>query len=339
VATLARRPDEADNESDDGMDDVFDEEGITARTRLTHLYEICGLLLFYAAAMDKSVQKLDTTDSDSMGDSDLQTSSPAKEKNPLVACLLECLTEATKAYEATIRVYGAMLDQLSASTGNSEASLAHSMVLVIADVRMSSPGFSVDVSCPPDCTAILSIEWATETLVQAALGTCKALDDVVALKQSLAAAKKAGMKILESEKLDEQIDQKEIELIEELVEKETSEVLDLCGLGPLASAWKGWQDVQAEGTLMSAYPGLSPDDAEVGMKEFYSSLYSPPLPSLEATIKDPVVRKSARSKIAGKVCDTYSELYNSMISTGKGGYDDVSFLGHKPEQVNTLFSA
>jgi hypothetical protein len=339
VATLARRPDEADNESDDGMDDVFDEEGITARTRLTHLYEICGLLLFYAAAMDKSVQKLDTTDSDSNGDSDLQTSSPAKDKNPLVACLLECLTEATKAYEATIRVYGAMLDQLSASTGNSEASLAHSMVLVIADVRMSSPGFSVDVSCPNECTAILSIEWATETLVQAALGTCKALDDVVALKQSLAAAKKAGMKILESEKLDEKIDQKEIELIEELVEKETSEVLDLCGLGPLASAWKSWQDVQAEGTLMAAYPGLSPDDAEAGMKEFYSSLYSPPLPSLEATIKDPVVRKSARSKIAGKVCETYSELYNSMMSTGKGGYDDVSFLGHKPEQVNTLFSA
>jgi hypothetical protein len=340
VATLARRPDEADNESDDGMDnDVFDEEGITARTRLTHLYEICGLLLFYAAAMDKSVQKLDTTDSSSEGDSELQASLPAKEKNPLVACLLECLTEATKAYEATIRVYGAMLDQLSASTGDSEASLAHSMVVVIADVRMSSPGFSVDVSCPPECTAILSIEWATETLVQAALGTCKALDDVVALKQSLAAAKKAGMKILESEKLDEQIDQKEIGLIEELVEKETSEVLDLCGLGPLAAAWKGWQDVQAEGTLMSAYPGLSPDDAEAGMKEFYSSLYSPPLPSLEATIKDPVVRKSARSKIAGKVCETYSELYNSMISTGKGGYDDVSFLGHKPEQVNTLFSA
>jgi hypothetical protein len=126
---------------------------------LTHLYEICGLLLFYAAAMDKSVQKLDTTDNgNSSSKGDLQASSQKKDRNPPVACLLECLIEATKAYEATIRVYGAMLDQHSASTGSSEASLAHSMVTVIADVRMSSPGFSVDVSCPPDCTAILSIE-------------------------------------------------------------------------------------------------------------------------------------------------------------------------------------
>lgn len=341
VATLARRPDEEDNESDAGIDDDFDEEGMMARTRLTHLYEICGLLLFYASAMEKSVQKLNTSKSNSNSDGKDDSSeekAPENDKNPLVACLLECVTEATKAYEATIRVYGAMLDQLSAATGDSEAILTHSMIVLIADVRMSSPGFSVDVGCPPECRTILSIEWATETLVQAALGTCKALDDVVALKQSLAAAKKAGMKILESEKLDEQIDQKEIDLIEKLVESETAKVLDLCGLGPLASAWKRWQEVQGEGTLMAGHPGLSPDEAEAGMKEFYSSLYSPPLPSL-SSIKDPVVRKSARSKIAGKVCETYTELYNSMMSTGKGGYDDVSFLGHRPDQVNTLFSA
>jgi len=337
VATLARRPEEDDGESDDGITDDFDEEGHMARTRLTHLYEICGLLLFYASAMEKTVHKLDTPTGDDKGDSGVEETVDGK--NPLVACLLECLLEATKAYEATIRVYGAMLGQLSSTTGESESNLSRSMLVHIADVRMSSPGFSSDVACPAQCRTILSIEWGTETLVEAALVTCNNLDDVVALKQSLSAAKKAGLGVLAAEKLDEAIDKKEINLIEALVERDAAHVLELCGLGSLASAWSRWEEVESEGTLMATYPGLSPDDVEAGMKEFYTSLYSPPLPSLESTVKDPVVRKAARTKIAGKVCETYSDLYDSIMSTGKGGYDDVSFLGHTPDQVKTLFSA
>jgi len=334
VATLARRPDEEDAEDeDDGLGgDDFEEEGAVVRTRLTHLYEICGLLLFYKSAMEKAISRLEDA-------SEKKSDDEPSEANPVVVSLIECLVEATQAYEATIRVYGAMLDQLSATTGDSEASLVHAMIVLVASVRQSSPGFSNDISCPKECDRILSIEWVTETLVEAGLAVCKSLDDAVMLKQSVAASKNAGMKVLAAERLDEKIDEKEKTLIDKLVDAETGKVLDLCGLKSMASAWKRWQEAEGEGMLMATYPGLTPEDVEAGMKEFYASLYSPPLPSLETVVKDPVLRKASRSKIAENVCQIYTDLYECMMSTGKGGYDDVGFLSHTPDQVRTLFSA
>jgi len=385
IATLSRRPEEDDDEttrlghrrphgssrhhddgSDDAMHDDFEEEGSATRHRLKHLYEICGLLLFYKAAMEKGLRKLEeaeqstrtntvtsqrrTSDDDNEGERDesmtaiaaTATATAGSENNRLVACLYDCLVEATKAYEATIRVYGAMLDQLASMTGESEATLAHSMMVLLVDVRLKSPGFSADVECPAECQQTLSIEWVTETLLQSGIKACKVLDDTVTLKQLVAASRKAGMGVLSAEMLHESIDRKEAELMEHVVENESSKVLDLCGLGPITSAFRRWKDihdVDNEPQLMSSYPGLSPEEVESGMKEFYVSLYSPPLPSLDTAIKDPLLRKSTRSKIAARVCDTYSDLYDNIMSIGKGGYDDVSFLGHTPEQVKQLFSA
>jgi hypothetical protein len=92
-----------------------------------------------------------------------------------------------------------------------------------------------------------------------------------------------------------------------------------------------------EGMTMASQAGLTEDDVELGMKEFYSSLYALPLPTFE-NIKDPVLRRLARSKICDNVVHVYSDLYHAM-NREKGGYDDLSFLGHTPEQVKTLFSA
>jgi len=235
-----------------------------------------------------------------------------------------------------------MLDQMGVLTGDSEASIVHDLLVVLADVRMSSPGFSANIETPKETLQqqrILSIEWVAETLVTAALGSCKTLEDVVYLKQALTASKRAGMSIADAEKLDEEIEGKETALIDELVARETSQVLDLCGLGGLTEAWKSWKDVKDSGQqdlLMASYPGLSPADVESAITEFYSSLYSPPLPSLES-VKDVVTRKTARTKIADNVCEMYAFLYDA-ITTSDGGYSDTSFLGHTPEQVNTLFS-
>jgi hypothetical protein len=92
-----------------------------------------------------------------------------------------------------------------------------------------------------------------------------------------------------------------------------------------------------EGIVMVTQPGLNVDDLDLAMKEFYASLYSPPLPSFD-NIKDPLSRKLARQKIARSVVDAYEELYDAVMSE-KGGYSDTSFLGHTPDQVKTLFSA
>ena len=331
VASLARRPDEEDNESDDGLADDFEEEGSVVRNRITHLYEICGLLLFYKSVIEKSLQKLAPP---SEGNEDV-LSKPSE--NPFIACLLDCTSETTKAYEATTRAYGAMLSQISSITGDTEAYQVKSMLNLVGEVRLTSPGFSTDVSCPEDCKIILSTEWITVTLVSAALSCCATLDDVLALKQSVHDLQQAGLSIVAFEKLVESIGEKEFYLVEQLVAAEQKKVLEVCGLAPIASAWQRWQQVKDEGTFMSGYPGLSQDDVEACMKSFSASLFSPPIPSLETVVKDPQLRKSARSKIANHVCNVYEKLHCSIVSEN-GGYDDLSFLAHSPEQVMTLFS-
>ncbi|GKY91298.1 hypothetical protein MPSEU_000102200 [Mayamaea pseudoterrestris] len=347
IARLARRPDQDGNEDndedDDGHDglDDFEEEGRVQRNRVAHLYELCGLLLFYTSVMETTINKLQlhgseastaVTKEDEGGNSD----SRGAEQNPLLTSLVECFAEATKAYEATVRVYAAVMGQLSASTGESESALTHLLLVKIAQVRQQSPGFAKDVECPEAYADILLIDWVTHILIQAAIASCRTLDDAVTLQQSVAASKQAGMKIVAAEQLDEAIEAKEVVLIQQLVAQESNKVLDLCGLGQVTANLMLWQEVQGGGTQMVAYPGLSPQEVEAGLKEFYASLYSPPIPSLETTVKDPVLRKNARSKIAESVCETYERLYEAISSPAHGGYDDTSFLGHTPDQVRTL---
>jgi hypothetical protein len=252
--------------------------------------------------------------------------------------ILDCLGEAANAYEASLRVYGAMLEQLTVLTGEPEASLAHAMIVRIVNVREASPGFAEDMACPPEQQQTLSLDWACDILVEAALPTCKTLDDTVSLKQSISLARNAIMSSDVVATLNEKVHEKETALIDLLVDRETADVLDLCGLGSLETAWKRFEGVRVEGMLMATHPGLAPEEVENSMKEFYSSLYSPPIPSFESTIKDPTLRKLARSKIAAKVCSTYEELYNAINTKDSGGYEDLSFLGHTPVQVKTLFS-
>jgi len=231
-----------------------------------------------------------------------------------------------------------MLEQLHLLTGDSEASLAHAMIVRIVDVRKESPGFAEFVVCPTSYRQILSLDWSCNVLVEASLPACTTLDDTVTLKQSISVARRGDLTVNVVASLEEKLSKKEGALIDVLVEKETADVLDLCGLGTLVSAWYRFKDVQAEDMVMASFPGLTQDEAESSMKEFYSSLYSPPIPSFENTIKDPTLRKLARSKIAIRVCECYESIYDAMLKSDIGGYDDTSFLGHQPQQVNTLFT-
>jgi conserved oligomeric Golgi complex subunit 6 len=318
VASLARRPDD-DGDDADGMEE--EEEDVIARSRVSSLYSICGLLLFYRSALIKSIDKLNTIEN--------------PKENPLVTSITECLVEASQAYVASMKVYGAMLESLSLISGISEASLVQSMMEQISQVRLTSPGLATDVMCPADFASSLSMEFVAETLLEAALTLCKTLDDSVTLKRSLANAKKAGLSTTIASQLDGRISQIEQNMIEDLVKSETKEVLEICGLAPLLAAWRNMPPV--EGIVMVTQPGLNVDDLDLAMKEFYASLYSPPLPAFD-NIKDPLLRKLARQKIATSVVDAYEELYDAVMSE-KGGYSNTSFLGHTPDQVKTLFSA
>ena len=312
VASLARKEGEEDDDEalGNGMED---EEGAVARSRVVALYNICGLLVYYYSALLKCAHK-DTN-------------------NPLVVAVMDCLKEASGAYAASLRVYAAMMDSLAVLTGESEAFLAQLLLGQLVEVRTTSPGFAAHVECPAELQTSLSLEFMTEILLQGALSTCKTLDDAVTLKMCIASAKKAGL--TSSRELEAMVAEKEQTMIDSLVEEQTLQVLEVCGLGSMATAWKNMLDV--EGLTMASQSGLSEDDVELGMKEFYASLYAPPLPSFE-NIKDPVLRRMARNKICDNVVQVYEDLYRAMKSD-KGGYDDLSFLGHTPEQVKTLFSA
>ena len=342
IANLASRADgESDGESDDGMLDDFEEEGVIVRNKLTNLYDICGLLLFYLSAMQKAVGKLEMADEKrGLGatnmDSDSSTST-----NSLLSNLTMCLVESTRAFDATVRVYSAMLGQLSTSTGDSVATLAGTLISRIAEVRQTSPGFAADVECPvKECDTTLSTSWVASKLVEAAMPECAGLDDIMALKKAIEAVKKAGMDSRSAEQLDELLEKADMAQVDKLVETETQKVLELCGLGKFVAAWDRWQLANAtdESNLMITNPGLSVEDAEAAMKAFYTSLYSPPLPSLEGVIKDREMRKKARSKVAESVCSIYEEIYNDMTNSEKGGYDNIGFLGHTPSQVKALFT-
>ncbi|VEU39711.1 unnamed protein product [Pseudo-nitzschia multistriata] len=335
ISNLARHPgDDDDVESDDGMDNL-DEEGAFIRSNLSQLYDICGLLLFYAAAVNKSMAKLSSSDEGAARGS--KTLVEAGE-NPIIDVILHCLGEATNAYEASLRVYASMLEQLQLLTGDSESSLAHIMIVRIVEARKESPGFATDVDCPKMYRQILSLDWPCNILIEAALPACKTLDDTVTLKQSISVASQGNLTASVATSLEQRLSEKEGTLIDDLVGKETTEVLDFCGLGRLVVAWDRYKAVQVEGMTMASFPGLTPDEAEIAMKEFFSSLYSPPIPSFENTIKDPTLRKLARNKIAKRVCERYASMYDAMLKPETGGYDDTSFLGHTPEQVNTLFT-
>ena len=317
VASLARRPDE---EGDEEEGETDEEEDAVARSRISSLYSICGLLLFYQSALDKAVHKVG-------GEEAIE--------NPLSTAISECLHGATEAYAASCKVYAAMLESLTLISGDSESHLAKRLMELVSTVRMASPGFAADVACPQSLQSLLSMEFIAETLLEASLGLCKTLDDAVTLKMTLTNAKKAGLTTTVASALDAKISVREQTLIEDLVKSETAEVLEVCGLQPIVSAWRNMPDV--DGITMVSQPGLNVDDLDSCLKDFYASLYSPPLPSFES-IKDPVLRKLARSKIASNIADVYEEFYNA-VQSDKGGYDNLTFLGHTPVQVRTLFAA
>mmetsp|Transcript_43526 Transcript_43526/g.105090 ORF Transcript_43526/g.105090 Transcript_43526/m.105090 type:complete len:757 (-) Transcript_43526:81-2351(-) len=323
IANLSRRHHD-EYESDDDVEEI-EEEGSGTRHRLAQLYEICGLLLFYMSAIGKSISKLEEGDA-------------STEKNPLLDSLVECLGEGTQAYDASLRVYCTMFEQLNLLTGDSESLLAHAMIIKLADLRKTSPGFTTTVECPDAYKETLSLDFACQILADASLPSCKSLDDTVLLKQAITTAIESELGEEIAQSLGDKIGIRETSLINELVQKETSDVLDLCGLGSLLSALDRFNAVQVEGMVMSAHPGLTPEDVQVAMKEFYTSLYSPPIPSFESIIKDPSLRKTAREKIVDSVCDSYKTLYDTMTTSDRGGYDDLEFLSHTPQQVATLFT-
>jgi hypothetical protein len=246
VASLARK--EEDDDEDAINDDIDDEEGSVARSRVSSLYNICGLLLFYHSALVKTLQN--------------ETS------NPLLTAVLECLKEATEAYAVSLRVYTAMLDSLAIVTGESEAFLSQTLMGQLIDVRTASPGFGVTIACPSELQSSLSLEFLTTTLLEAALSSCKTLDDAGSLKSSVSMAKKAG--VTRTETLEKHISEKESLMVDSLVEEMSAQVLEICGLGSMAAAWKNMLPV--EGVTMASQSGLTQEDVELGMKEFYSSL-------------------------------------------------------------------
>ena len=352
IGNLAKRADEDDDINGlNGNGFMEEEEADTARLRLSYLYSICGLIIFYRSAIMKAVDKISskkvdldasTTELSKEDNMYMSSSSSSNPPNPLVQCLSECLEDATRAYVTSIKVYCAMLDHLASMANDSQANLCQSVILRICDVRSTSPGFGSDyktdmVGISKDAYEALSLEYLCDTVVEAILPTCSNIDDVVTIKSALSVAKKNGLSSDSSMKWDVLLTKEEEKLVHAQIARDTNYVLDECGLGAIASALESMKAVYIEGMVLSSHPGLSQKSVENSMKRFYTSLIDLPIPSYD-NIKDPVLKKRSRSKIAENVADMYEDIYNTVKSE-KGGYEDLSFLVNSPAQIRALISS
>mmetsp|Transcript_23235 Transcript_23235/g.56046 ORF Transcript_23235/g.56046 Transcript_23235/m.56046 type:complete len:883 (+) Transcript_23235:32-2680(+) len=308
-----------------------DDDTSSSLNRLVAVFSVCGLLRFYRSAVQKALDKLDD-----------QTDAVANHnaENPFFTTCDECLTEAADFYAASLRAFGAMLVAHSTNSAESEAQLAQRAIVRISEERVASPGFAEESASSDGEDVVskqLSLPFLVGTMIDAAMPHLKTLDDGAALKSALTVALKCGLKASESTKWSTLIQETEKNLVETFVDTETDEVLQVCGLEGLRSAMRHMNGMYVKGMTMSSHPGLSQRDVESSMKKFYSSLFSPPIPTFEDTIKDPELRKIARSKTAERVAEVYRELHEAITSE-KGGYADLAFLGHDPNQVKTLLS-
>lgn len=339
VSSLASQPqprtddDRLDRESRVTFED--EETSSMSLMRLISLFSVCGLLKFYRVAVRNALEKLQVLNDKQ----NFATLSSAN--NPLLMSCDDCLTEAADSFVASLRAFGAMLSTHT-SASESEAKLAQKAISRIAEERVASPGFSDELAVSSEAgedviSKQLSLAVLVGTMIDAALPHLRSLDDCTALNSALSVAVKCGLNVSESVKWGELIQETEKYLVEAFVNAEVEEVLHACGIGGLQSALNHMNGVYVEGMTMSSYPGLSQRDLEVSMAKFYSSLFSPPIPTFEDTIKDPEVRKVARSKTAQRVVDVYRDLYEAITSES-GGYADLAFMGHDPEQVMILLS-
>ena len=338
VSSLASQPpsrtddDRLDRESRVTFED--EESSSMSLMRLISLFSVCGLLKFYRSAVRNALEKHQLINVNQ------NVATLSSDDNPFLMSCDDCLTEAADSFVASLRAFGAMLSTLSAS--ESEAKLAQKAIVKIAEERVASPGFSDELGVSSEAgedvvSKQLSLAVLVGTMIDAALPHLRSLDDCAALNSALSVAVKCGLNASESVKWGQLIQETEKDLVEAFVHAEVEEVLHACGLGGLQSALHHMNSVYVEGMIMSSHPGLSQRDLEVSMTKFYSSLFSPPIPTFEDTIKDPEVRKVARSKTAQRVVDVYRNIYEA-ITSNRGGYADLAFMGHDPEQVKILLS-
>ena len=147
-----------------------------------------------------------------------------------------------------------------------------------------------------------------DTTVGATLSHCDRLDDAVALRNAVVSAKKAGFEWCVAAKWDKALSDQERTLAASLIDGETRHVLESVGLAPVVDALKDMEAVYVEGQMIASHPGLGPADVRSALKDFYDSLYSPPMPPFDQ-IRDPVLRKYARGKTAENVVEVYAKIY------------------------------
>ena len=316
-----------------------------AQNRITQLYNICGLLLFYGSAMKKTTLKLSRgSTTDDIDDDD------DEDRNPLVHCVNECLKEAAHSYSASIRIYAAhIITDKNTDVKDTSCKLIHSLLTKLCDVRIESPGFGPHEMDDGDGNKVSKIrnELSLRTTFQILFertaldqdeintenGIIHNLEDTSLLKLAIAGAKKAGMEKESCLLWERQITTIERQMADSMIETDTKEALDEFGLKKIL----GLIEKAVDDPPICKHDGLSQKHVDTALREFYASLYAPPLPMYE-TWKDPVLRKYARSKVAQNIIQAYVTIYDAITNSSIGGYSDISFVGHTPQQVKVLLS-
>ena len=311
LASLSRRND--DERSGDGDEEEH------LRKNISEVYSICGLLLFYHSAVTKTMQAL------------AKDYNKVDNRVQLLESITESLRDAANTYTTLLKVYGASLDTFS---DKNQVTLASTLLSLIAEVRLASPGFDSGIALVNNIADPLSLDSLCSSIIEPSIISCTSLEGFELLRCSIIDAKGSGLSPTSIDHMINSIDANEQLIIDELVMVETKTFLNDCGLGNI---YKSFSDSNRNPeAALSSHTGLDYDTLVQSFKVFYSSLYAPSLPSFNQ-VRDQEKRRSARLQAATKVSEFYKRIYDE-ITAENAGYPDVSFLGHNPEQVNILLS-
>ena len=189
-------------------------------------------------------------------------------------------------------------------------------------------------SATPAPSGMANMDWLlSEPLLDAALAQIKTSHQFRALQSTMTVAENSGKVIPDSIK--KKLAAKEKILAEDLLVETTRQYLDASGLGALVTAKHKWDDVhfmaEAHGVgssiPMVSYTGLSQEEMENGMNQFYKYIETTPL-----NLED----KELQDKVAHKIAEAYQELHS--CATGEfGGYEPFeSMVSNTPEVIKEL---
>jgi len=187
----------------------------------------------------------------------------------------------------------------------------------------------------------------TELLKSSTSSPVLQLEDSSSLRLAIGTAKSAGLDTSSAKIWEAEIDKIEKSSMDAQVKDSYEKVLQKCGLSSVSKAIDECKHtIQKDKVPQSKFilPGMSLDEVENAVQQFYESLRDPSLIPSFTNVTDPDRRKEARYSTASPLLGIYEQLYKILVTkknekeNGTENNINIDFLSYDPGQVKDLLS-